>query len=77
MQYNPHLVLSILEKSFAFASFHEHEKVDLEDICDAISSCNCIYESRRERMVSKLRGKFTEPQDRSYVNSNIISFSQR
>lgn len=80
MQYNPHLVLSILEKSFAFASFHEHDQVHLEDICDAISSCERIYESRRERLVSRLRGKFhntVEVEGKPYVKSNIISFPQR
>ena len=80
MQYNPHLVLSVLEKSFAFASFHEHDQVDLEDVCDAISSCERIYESRRERLVSRLRGKFpntVEVEGKPYVKSNIISFPQR
>lgn len=80
MQYNPHLVLSVLEKSFAFASFHEHDQVDLEDVCDAISSCERIYESRRERLVSRLRGKIpntVEVEGKPYVKSNIISFPQR
>ena len=80
MQYNPHLALSILEKSFAFASFHEHGQVDLEDVCDAISSCERIYESRREHFVSQLRGKFRntlESEGKSYVKSNIVTFPPR
>lgn len=60
-QYNPHLVLSILEKAFAYAAFYEHDSVKMEDLCQAVMSCERIYPYRREIMVSQLNSLNISP----------------
>ena len=51
---NPDLVLSIISDSFANASYYNRNIVLLEDIKYAVSRCDRIYDSVREREIIKL-----------------------
>lgn len=81
-QYNPHLVLSILEKSFAYASFYDHDQVLLPDICAAVQDCERIYPSRREKIVMQLENlKLTDEDSKRLVKTpkmgQVIPFCPR
>lgn len=79
-QYNPHLVLSILEKAFAYAAFYEHDSVELDDLCQAVMSCERIYPYRREVTVSQLkRLNVSQEEAKKLIKqaTNIIPFRPR
>ena len=79
-QYNPHLVLSILEKAFAYAAFYEHDSVELDDLCQAVMSCERIYPYRREVTVSQLKGlNVSQKEAKKLIKqaTNIIPFRPR
>ncbi len=59
-QYNPSLMLTLLEKSFAYAAFNNHDSVSVDDICESISSCERLYGWQREKTVTRLRSRFAE-----------------
>lgn len=74
VQYNPSLVLSILEMAFSNALYYDRESVFLDDVKEAVMSCERIYESSRERMVSQLSSVSNTKQ---YVKEKIVPFSNR
>ena len=74
VQYNPSLVLSILEMAFSNALYYDRESVNIDDVKEAVMSCERIYESSRERMVSQLSSISNTKQ---YVKGKIAPFSTR
>lgn len=60
-QYNPYLVLSILEKAFAYAAFYGRDSVEMDDLCQAVMSCERIYPYRRSVIISQLNNLNVSP----------------
>ena len=59
-KYNPALVLSILEKSFANALCTNSKSVSKENIVNAVKSCNDLYETSRERISIDLNNELSK-----------------
>ena len=74
LQYNPSLVLSILEMAFSNALYYDREFVNIDDVKEAVMSCERIYESTRGHMVSQLSSISNTKQ---YVKGKIVPFSTR
>lgn len=55
---NPDLSLSILKKSFAIAAFNDSNFVKIEDIAEAIMSCDRLYETVRTKKSRMLLSEF-------------------
>lgn len=53
-RYNPDLVLSIIEKAYAYAQYNSHTSLELEDFSKAIATSNVLYEEIRLRMAKKM-----------------------
>ncbi len=54
---NPDLVLTIVEKSFAYALYNNRDMVLGDDIISAVMDCDVIYQSVREETRDKIKQK--------------------
>ena len=53
---NPDLIISIIDKAFAFAKVYDSEFITIDHFIDSIKYCDRIYDFSKERAISKLRG---------------------
>lgn len=60
--------------AFSNALYYDRESVNIDDVKEAVMSCERIYESSRERMVSQLSSISNTKQ---YVKGKIVPFSTR
>ncbi len=69
---NPDLVITIIEKAFAYAKYNDNTYVTKEDISCAIMDCDRIYESVRESTKDLIRKKYNEKK-----HVKVINFPQK
>lgn len=72
-KYNPALVLSILEKSFANALCTNGKSVSKENIVNAVKSCNDLYETSRERISIDLNNELSK--EKSKTKCKVIDLN--
>jgi hypothetical protein len=58
--YNPDLALTILKKSFAYASLYNHLSVTIDDIINSINMTERIKQNAKARTINNLRMLFEE-----------------
>ena len=75
--YNPDLIVTLINKSFASAKISDRYKLNIDDIIYAVESTDRIYEPPKEKCISKLQElkdvKFKEKK----LNNNVIKFSNK
>lgn len=68
---NPDLVLSILEKAYAYAQYNNELTLSIEHLSRAIEMCDVLYPDNRRRFALKMQSL---SRVKKLVRSNIISF---
>lgn len=71
---NPDLVLSILEKAFAYAQYHSEASLSVCDLSRALEMCDVLYEDNRMRFARKMEAINSTP---NVSRSKVIHFPKK
>lgn len=71
---NPDLVLSILEKAFAYAQYHGESSLSVNDLSRALEMCDVLYEDNRMRFARKMEAINSTP---NVSRSKVIHFPKK
>lgn len=71
--YNPDLIVTLIDKSFASAKINDRNNLNINDIIYAVESTDRIYDPPKEKCISNLKG--LKPKEKKLTN-NIIKFNK-